>query len=254
MKILVTNDDGVYAPGLTALYEALTGLGNIAVIAPDRDRSGVSNSLSLSRPMRARQLSNGFFSIEGTPADCVYLGLRGLLNEKPKMVISGINSGGNLGVDDVLYSGTVAAAMEGRFLGFPAIAISLAGEHTQYETAGKVIQVLVKHLMRHPLPNDTILNVNVPNVPFSELKGYKVTRLGRRLPAGNMVEAKDPIGETIYWVGPLGQEHDAGPETDFHAIKNNYVSMTPLEVDLTSYKIMDDLEYWSQTLTDMDKK
>ncbi len=249
MKILVTNDDGVYAPGLTALYEALKDFGDVSVVAPDRDRSGVSNSLSLNRPMRVREMSNGFFCIEGTPADCVYLGLRGLLNERPKMIVSGINSGQNLGVDDVLYSGTVAAAMEGRFLGFPAIAVSLAGEHTLYETAGRVVQVLVQHLMRHPLPNDTILNVNVPNVPFSEIRGYRVTRLGRRKPAGNMIEAKDPLGQTIYWVGQLGQEHDAGPETDFHAVRNNYVSITPLETDLTSYKIMEDLEFWSNNIS-----
>lgn len=245
MKILVTNDDGVYAPGLTALYEALIAFGDVSVVAPDRDRSGVSNSLSLNRPTRARKMDNGFICVEGTPADCVYLGLRGLLNEKPNMIVSGINAGQNLGVDDVLYSGTVAAAMEGRFLGFPALAVSLAGEHNLYDTAGRVIQILVQHLMRHPLPNDTILNVNVPNVKFDEIRGFKVTRLGRRKPAGNMIEAKDPLGKTIYWVGPLGQEHDAGPETDFHAIRNNYVSITPLETDLTSYKIMEDLEFWS---------
>ncbi len=248
MKILVTNDDGVYAPGLTTLFEALKDMGDVSVVAPDRDRSGVSNSLSLNRPMRARVLSNGFISIEGTPADCVYMGLRGLLNERPKMIISGINSGGNLGVDDVLYSGTVAAAMEGRFLGFPAIAISLAGEHTLYDTAARVIQVLVQHLMRYPLPTDTVLNVNVPNVPYADIKGYRVTRLGRRMPSGNMIEAKDPLGETIYWVGALGQEHDAGPETDFHAIRNNFVSITPLETDVTAYKIMPDLEYWSANI------
>jgi 5'-nucleotidase len=171
-----------------------------------------------------------------------------LLNERPKMIISGINSGENLGVDDVLYSGTVAAAMEGRFLGFPAIAVSLAGDHTHYDTAGRVVQVLVQHLMRYPLPNDTVLNVNVPNVPFDEIQGYKVTRLGRRHSSGNMVEARDPLGQIIYWVGPRGALHDAGPETDYHAINNNYVSMTPLETDLTSYKIMDDLEFWSANI------
>lgn len=248
MKILVTNDDGVYAPGLTALYEALVDLGDVSVVAPDRDRSGVSNSLSLSRPMRVNQMSNGYFSVQGTPADCVYLGLRGLLNEKPRMIVSGINSGENLGVDDVLYSGTVAAAMEGRFLGFPAIAVSLAGEHTHYDTAGAVIRILMKHLMRHPLPNDTILNVNVPDVPLSEIRGYKVTRLGRRHTSGSMVEANDPLGQKIFWVGPRGALHDAGPETDFHAVQNNYVSMTPLETDLTCYKVMDDLEFWSANI------
>jgi len=248
MKILVTNDDGVYAPGLTVLYKSLVDLGDVSVIAPDRDRSGVSNSLSLNRPMRTNLMSNGYISVQGTPADCVYLGLRGLLNEKPKMIVSGINAGENLGVDDVLYSGTVAAAMEGRFLGFPAIAVSLAGEHTEYETAGRVVRLLIKYLMRHPLPNDTILNVNVPNAPFVDILGYKVTRLGRRHSSGTMVEAKDPLGQTIYWVGSRGALHDAGPETDFHAIHNKYVSITPLETDLTSYKVMDDLSFWAANI------
>lgn len=247
MKILISNDDGVYAPGLAMLYESLLGVGNVTVIAPDRDRSAASNSLTLSNPIRIRELDNGFISVDGTPADCVYVGLRALMKEQPKMIVSGINSGANLG-DDVLYSGTVAAAMEGRFLGFPSMAVSLTGEHDQYATAGRVAQKLVLHLVRHPLPSDTILNVNVPNLPFEQLKGYQVTRLGRRHPSSNMIQDKDPRGKTIYWVGAAGLEQDAGPGTDFHAINNGYVSVTPLEVDLTRYKVMDDLQHWVENL------
>ncbi len=247
MRILISNDDGVYAPGLAMLYESLLGMGSVTVIAPDRDRSAASNSLTLSHPIRVRELDNGFISVDGTPADCVYVGLRAIMKEQPKMVVSGINSGENLG-DDVLYSGTVAAAMEGRFLGFPSMAVSLAGDHDQYESAGRVVQVLVKHLMRHPLPTDTILNVNVPNLPFAEIKGYKVARLGRRHPSSNMIHDKDPRGKPIYWVGAVGGEQDAGEGTDFHAINNGYVSITPLEIDLTRYKVMDDLQYWVENL------
>lgn len=249
MKILISNDDGVYAPGLAMLHESLLGLGEVTVIAPDRDRSAASNSLTLNNPIRLRELDNGFISVNGTPADCVYLGLRALLKEPPKLIVSGINAGANLG-DDVLYSGTVAAAMEGRFLGFPTLAISLAGEHDQYETAGRVVQILVRHLMRHPLPNDTILNVNIPNLPFEQIQGYRVTRLGRRHPSANMIQDKDPRGKTIFWVGSVGKEQDAGPDTDFHAINNRYVSITPLDIDLTRYKVMDDLKHWSENLSE----
>lgn len=248
MTILISNDDGVYAPGLMTLYESLNGLGDdVKVIAPDRDRSGASNSLTLINPIRVRELDNGFYSVNGTPADCVYLGLRALLKEAPKLIVSGINAGANLG-DDVLYSGTVAAAMEGRFLGFPTIAVSLTGEHDQYDTAGRVVQIIMQHLMRHPLPNDTILNINIPNLPFAQIKGYRVTRLGRRHPSANMIQEKDPRGKVIYWVGAVGKEQDAGPDTDFHAINNDYVSITPLEIDLTRYKVMEDLQYWVGTL------
>lgn len=250
MDILVCNDDGVYAPGLAMLHESLSGIGNVTVIAPDRDRSAASNSLTLTTPIRIRELDNGFISVDGTPADCVYVGLRAIMQQQPKMIVSGINSGENLG-DDVLYSGTVAAAMEGRFLGFPSMAVSLAGEHDQYASAGRVVQVLVRHLMRHPLPNDTILNVNVPNLPFEAIKGYKVTRLGRRHPSANMIVDKDPRGKTIYWVGAVGREQDAGPDTDFYAINNGYVSVTPLELDLTRYKVIEDLRYWIGNLEEL---
>ncbi len=246
MKILVCNDDGVYAPGLAMLYESLCGIGDVTVIAPDRDRSAASNSLTLTVPIRINELENGFISVDGTPADCVYVGLRALLKEQPKMIVSGINSGENLGVDDVLYSGTVAAAMEGRFLGFPALAVSLAGEHTYYDTAGRVVQILVRHLLRHPLPSDTILNINVPNIPFTEIRGFKVTRLGKRHPSSNMIQTKDPRGKTVYWVGSVGREQDAGPGTDFDAINNNYVSVTPLETDVTRYKVLKDVEFWAE--------
>lgn len=248
MKILISNDDGVYAPGLTVLYESLLGLGDVTVIAPDRDRSAASNSLTLSNPIRVRELENGFFSVSGTPADCIYMGLRALLKQQPKMIISGINSGANLG-DDVFYSGTVAAAMEGRFLGFTSMAVSLTGDHTYYDTAGRVVQTLMQQLIRHPLPNETILNVNVPNVPFEKIRGFQVTRLGRRHTSANMIQDKDPRGKTIYWVGAVGKEQDAGPGTDFYAINNNYVSITPLETDLTRYKVLDDMQHWAANIS-----
>lgn len=247
MNMLISNDDGVYAPGLTMLYHSLLEIGSVKVVAPDRDRSGASNSLTLIKPIRARELENGFISVDGTPADCVYLGLRGLLSEQPKMILSGINSGENLG-DDILYSGTVAAAMEGRFLGFPAVAISLAGDHEHYATAGRVVQELVRQLMKSPLPTDTILNVNVPNLPYDEIQGYKVTRLGRRRPSADMIKDTDPRGQTIYWVGAVGAEQDAGEGTDFHAINNGFVSITPLEIDLTRYKALGDLTTWAENL------
>lgn len=247
MKILISNDDGVYAPGLAVLYESLLGLGDVNVIAPDRDRSAASNSLTLHNPIRVRELENGFISVSGTPADCIYVGLRALLKEQPKMIISGINSGENLG-DDVFYSGTVAGAREGRFLGFTSMAVSLAGEHTYYDTAGRVVQILVQQLMRHPLPTETILNVNVPNIPFEQIRGFKVTRLGRRHPSTNMIQDKDPRGKVIYWVGAVGREQDAGPGTDFYAVNNNYVSITPLETDLTRYKVLDDMQHWATNI------
>lgn len=247
MKMLISNDDGVYAPGLAMLYHSLLGIGSVKVIAPDRDRSGSSNSLTLIKPIRSRELENGFISVDGTPADCVYLGLRGLLTEQPEMILSGINAGENLG-DDILYSGTVAAAMEGRFLGYPAMAISLAGDHDQYASAGKVVQVLVRKIMQSPLAPDTILNINVPNLPYEKIKGYKVTRLGRRHPSASMIQDKDPRGNKIYWVGAVGKEQDAGEGTDFHAINNGYVSITPLHIDFTHYKGFDDLKHWAENL------
>jgi 5'-nucleotidase len=248
MKILISNDDGVHAPGLMHLANALCQLATITVVAPDRNRSGVSNSLTLENPLRVVTAATGFYSVTGTPTDCVHLAVTGLLKEMPDMVVSGINEGSNLS-DDVLYSGTVAAATEGRFLGLPSMAISLAGPRCEhYDTAAQVAKILVERLRETPLTYDTILNVNVPDMPFSELKGIQVTRLGTRHMAEPTIKALDPRGRKIYWVGPPGLEQDAGPGTDFYAVNSGYVSITPLHVDLTHYKVLDELSNWVQHL------
>jgi len=248
MEILLSNDDGVRAPGLRALAEALGDLGRVTVVAPDRNRSGASNSLTLEQPIRAQTEADGFVCVEGTPTDCVHLAITGLLESEPDMVVSGINAGSNLG-DDVLYSGTVAAAMEGRFLGLPAMAISLAGtELTHYDTAARVAARLVQRLTEDPLPADTLLNVNVPDRPFDELAGYRVARLGHRHKAEPVIRSTDPRGRPIYWVGPPGDEEDAGPGTDFDAIRQGFVSLTPIQVDLTRHEALDGLTRWTEGL------
>ncbi len=239
MRLLLSNDDGYQAPGLSALFHALQDEGEIHVVAPERDRSGASNSLTLTRPLRCRKAPNGFYYVDGTPTDCVHIAITGLLETDPDMVLSGINSGANLG-DDVIYSGTVAAAMEGRFLGYPAIAISLVGHAGKnFATAGKVARQLLTRIPENALPADTILNVNVPDVPFDELKGFESTRLGHRHKAEPVIKSADPLGRPIYWVGPPGAEADAGPGTDFYAIRQEKVSITPLHVDLTRYQAID---------------
>ncbi|MFU8798104.1 MAG: 5'/3'-nucleotidase SurE [Gammaproteobacteria bacterium] len=242
MKILVSNDDGVHAQGLMTLANTLSAIAQITVVAPDRNRSGASNSLTLKNPLHIQTLSNGFISVEGTPTDCVHVAITGLLEEEPDMVVSGINEGANLG-DDILYSGTVAAAMEGRFLGLPAIAISLAGgkECRYYETAAAVAQQLVLRLRTHPLPAQTVLNVNVPDLPLNELKGFEITRLGTRHRSAPTIKAHDPRGRVIYWVGPPGSQQDAGIGTDFYALRMSKVSITPLQIDVTHYKVFSEL-------------
>jgi len=250
MKILLCNDDGVHAPGLAVLENALQQIAEVSVVAPDRNRSGASNSLTLDSPVRVKRLENGFTSVEGTPTDCVHLAITGLLDEVPDMVVSGINAGANLG-DDILYSGTVAAATEGRFLGLPAVAVSLViNQFNHYQTAAEVVKNVVSRMMREALPADTILNVNVPDVPFSDLCGYEVTRLGTRHCAEPTIKQTDPRGNIIYWVGPPGPEQDAGVGTDFHAINNSKVSITPLHIDLTHYKAFEHLTGWANGLVD----
>ena len=253
MRILLSNDDGYQAPGIQCLADTLRGISSsddqfddihVNVVAPDRNRSGASNSLTLTSPMRATEMENGYVAVDGTPTDCVHLAITGLLEHEPDMVISGINAGSNMG-DDVIYSGTVAAAMEGRFLGLPAIAVSLAGETFQhYVTAAQVVVKLLHRLQHDPLPADTILNVNVPDVPYEKLTGMEVTRLGRRHKSEPVVKSLDPHGRPIYWVGPVGPEADAGPGTDFFAVKNNAVSITPIHIDLTQYKAMEKVAHW----------
>ena len=248
MKILVSNDDGVLAPGILALVQELSKIAEVQVIAPDRNRSGASNSLTLLHPLRVKQLSNGHYSLEGTPTDCVHLGLTGFFDTQFDMVVSGINDGGNLG-DDVIYSGTVAAAMEGRFLGLPAIAVSMVGDTIEYyETAAVIVRQLVVKLSENNLSTQTILNINVPNLPLDQIKSYEVTRLGRRHKAEAMVKEHDPRGRPIYWVGRPGQEADAGPGTDFFAINQGSVSITPLHLDMTQYNVFEEVSAWTQSL------
>jgi 5'-nucleotidase len=244
MHILLSNDDGYSSPGLEALANALKSIAQVDVVAPERDRSGASNSLTLDRPLRVKEAPNGFKYVDGTPTDCVHIAITGLMDREPDMVISGINRGANLG-DDVLYSGTVAAAMEGRFLGAPAIAVSLAGpEGKHFTTAAQIALQLVKQLHREKLPADTILNVNVPDVPMSDIAGLSATRLGHRHKAEPVVRAHDPHGRPVYWVGAPGAAADAGPGTDFHAVANRFVSITPLHVDLTRYTALDQISSW----------
>jgi 5'-nucleotidase len=246
MKILVSNDDGHQAQGILCLVETLQKFTDVTVVAPDRNRSGASNSLTLEYPLRVKQANNGFYYINGTPTDCVHLAITGFLEIQPDIIVSGINAGANLG-DDVIYSGTVAAAMEGRFLGLPALAVSMASFNPQhYETAARVVEILLNRLQNQnlPLPIDTILNINVPDCSWDELKGIRATRLGSRHRAEPAIKSADQHGRPIYWIGPAGAEQDAGPGTDFNAINQGFVSITPLHVDLTRHSALENLGEW----------
>jgi 5'-nucleotidase len=248
LRILVSNDDGYQARGLRTLAESLAQFADVTIVAPDRNRSGASNSLTLDVPLRVERVGERIFYVNGTPSDCVHVAITGLLDEEPDMVISGVNHGANLG-DDVLYSGTVAAAMEGRFLGLPALAVSLVAEEGRhFETGAAVARRLVERLIRDPLPRDTILNVNVPDVPLADVRGTEVTRLGFRHKSEPVVRARDPKDRPIYWIGPAGQGQDTGPGTDFHAIANGRVSVTPITVDLTDHESIDSLGAWLRGL------
>jgi 5'-nucleotidase len=247
LKILLANDDGYRAEGLRYLREVLTGVAPLTIVAPDRNRSGASHSLTLEVPLRVQQAEpEVWYVINGTPTDCVHLAITGLFEDEFDMVVSGINDGANLG-DDVLYSGTVAAAIEGRFLGLPTIAVSLvigsaSGPH--FATAARIARELVLRLLAKPLHRSMILNVNVPDLPHEELRGMQVTRLGHRHRAEAAVRGQDPRGREIYWVGAAGQGQDAGPGTDFHAVANGFVSVTPLQVDLTRHAALDEVRGW----------
>jgi 5'-nucleotidase len=246
VKILVSNDDGYRSEGIRRLKEALDTLADVTVVAPDRNRSGASNSLTLDVPLRVFEAEPGVYFVPGTPTDCVHLAISGLFDYEHDMVVSGVNDGPNLG-DDVLYSGTVAAAVEGRFLGLPTVAVSLctgpqSGRH--FETGAEVARLLVAQLLRKPLESALILNVNVPDVPYRELKGFRTTRLGYRHRAERIVRAQDPRGRPVYWVGPAGPEQDAGPGTDFHTINQGFVSVTPLQIDLTRHSALPAVERW----------
>ena len=249
MKILVSNDDGYLATGINTLIDALEKVADVVVVAPDRNRSAASNSLTLSTPLRVTEYGRNRYKVDGTPSDCVHLAVTGLLDEEPDLVVSGINHGANLG-DDVIYSGTVAAAMEGRVLGLPTIAVSLVGRTlvgaklTHFETAAKVAVELVQKIERASLAPDTVLNVNVPDIPYDELAGVRATRLGFRHMAEKIIRDKDPYGRPIYWIGPAGEGADSGEGTDFHAIAEGAASVSPLKVDLTRHEAVPDIAGW----------
>jgi 5'-nucleotidase len=243
MRILLSNDDGYFAPGLEALAAALSTRAEIVVVAPERDRSGASNSLTLDRPLMVRRAPNGFLFVNGTPTDCVHLAVTGLLDELPDMVVSGINLGANMG-DDTIYSGTVAAATEGFLLGIPSIAISLASKTAaHFETAAQLAIELLERHERSPAGR-WLLNVNVPDVPREMLRGVRITRLGRRHRAENVIATQNPRGETVYWVGAAGAAADAGEGTDFNAIVEGFASVTPLQIDLTNRDEMPGVARW----------
>ena len=249
MRILLSNDDGYFAPGLAALAAGLAAVGDITVVAPERDRSGASNSLTLDRPLSVHRASNGFWYVNGTPTDCVHMAVTGLLDFDPDVIVSGINTGSNMG-DDTLYSGTVAAATEGYLLGIPSIAVSLVGtEFKNYDTAARVARELVEHFASSPMGEPVLLNVNVPDVPHDQLKGIEVTRLGRRHKAQPVVKGTNPRGETVYWVGQAGRAREAGPGTDFFALEHGKVSVTPLQVDLTHSQQLPAMREWMEWAT-----
>lgn len=245
MKILLSNDDGVHAEGLNMLADELADLAEIIIVAPDRNRSGASNSLTLETPLRVSQLSDNIYSVQGTPTDCVHFALNELLKDDlPDLVLSGINHGANLG-DDVLYSGTVAAAMEGHFLQVQSVAFSLVGSDN-FATAAKIARQVVEQHLKSPIPTNRLLNINVPDVPFEQLKGQQVTRLGARHHSENMIKQKDPRGHDVYWLGPPGKEQDAGEGTDFYAVEQGMVSITPMQVDLTAHESIGSMQSWLQ--------
>jgi 5'-nucleotidase len=247
MRILVSNDDGYFSPGITLLAERLAAFGEVTVVAPERDRSGASNSLTLDRPLIVRRAANGYWFVNGTPTDCVHLAVTGMLDPLPDLVVSGINLGANMG-DDTIYSGTVAAATEGYLLGIPSLAVSLAsktGRH--FETAAAVATRMVERFRRTSMPGPVLLNVNVPDVPLADLGEIEVTRLGRRHKAEPVTRVRTPRGETGYWIGAAGSAQDAGPGTDFHAVSVQRVSVTPLQVDLTHHEQLAKVDAWLRT-------
>jgi 5'-nucleotidase len=244
MRILVSNDDGYFSPGIALLAERLSALGEVTVVAPERDRSGASNSLTLDRPLVIRRAANGFRYVNGTPTDCVHLALTGLVDPLPDLVVSGINLGANMG-DDTIYSGTVAAATEGFLFGIPSIAVSLVGKvGRHFETAAAVAVDLVKRATHLPFTAPVLLNVNVPDLPAAQIGGIEATRLGRRHKAEPVVKMQTPRGETAYWIGAAGGEQDAGPGTDFHAVACGRVSVTPLQIDLSLHQQLPLVRDW----------
>lgn len=244
MRILVSNDDGYFAPGIAALAEALSEVGDVTVVAPERDRSGASNSLTLDRPLSLRRSANGFYFVNGTPTDCVHLAVTGMLEHLPDMVVSGVNHGANMG-DDTIYSGTVAAATEGYLLGVPSIAVSLVSKAaTDFSAAARVARDLAERFTRAPFQHPVLLNVNVPDRSYDDLKGTRITRLGKRHKAEPVIRSVTPRNETVYWIGAAGQAADAGEGTDFNAVAEGYVSVTPLQIDLTHNGLIPAVGEW----------
>ena len=247
MRILLSNDDGYLAPGLAALYEALKPLGEVTVMAPEQNCSAASNSLTLWRPLSVlRSASTGFYYVNGTPTDSVHIALTGMLDQQPDLVVSGINNGQNMG-EDTLYSGTVAAATEGIMFGLPAIAFSLVDKDwVHLDSAARVAAEIVAHYLENPLPGHPLLNVNIPNLPYDELGDWRVTRLGKRHPSQPVIRQTNPRGEPIYWIGPSGSARDASEGTDFHAVANGHVSITPLQLDLTHTQMLSATHDWAR--------
>jgi len=244
MRILLSNDDGYFAPGLACLAELLSEFSEIIVVAPERDRSGSSNSLTLDRPLSLHKSHNGFYYVNGTPTDCVHLAVTGMLDVMPDMIISGVNNGANMG-DDTIYSGTVAAATEGFLLGIPSLAVSLVDASSgNYLTAARVAVDMVMRFRESDIQRPVLLNINVPNIEYQQLEGIEVTRLGRRHKAEPVIKSQNPRGESVYWVGAAGAAQDAGKGTDFYAIQHNRVSVTPLQIDLTRYDQLDLITRW----------
>lgn len=246
MRILISNDDGYFAPGIAALAESLRDLAEIIVVAPERDRSGASNSLTLDRPLSVRTAASGYLYLNGTPTDCVHIAVTGMLDRRPDLIVSGINDGANMG-DDTIYSGTVAAAMEGFLLGIPSIAFSLARKgHEHLDSAARVARDVVTRFIERPYAGEgpALLNVNIPNLPYDRIGGIVATRLGKRHHAEDVIKAQNPRGETVYWIGPAGGAKDAGPGTDFHAVSSGLVSVTPLHIDLTATALSDATRRW----------
>lgn len=244
MRILLSNDDGYFSKGLCELARALGSLGDIVVVAPEQNRSGASNSLTLDRPLMVKKADSGFYYVNGTPTDCVHLAVTGMMDTMPDIIVSGINHGANMG-DDTIYSGTVAAATEGFLLGIPSIAISLTNfEGKYFETAGKVARDLVSRFIASPISEPVLLNVNVPDIPEENVRGIEITRLGRRHKAEPVVKMQSPRQETVYWIGAAGAAADAGPGTDFNAVERGYVSITPLQIDLTHASQMTKIQNW----------
>ena len=244
MLILVTNDDGIHSLGLSALASALAELGRVIIVAPDRERSAVSHSLTLHSPLRAEEIQPDTFVVDGTPTDCVNLGIHGLLKDRPDLVVSGINRGANLG-EDITYSGTVSAAMEALLMGVPAFAISLAslaGQQGDYHSAGLFAVKLARMVAAHGLPEDTFLNVNIPQ---GETRGVKITRQGKRRYEDLVVEKMDPRGRKYYWIGGGVSQFENIPGSDFMAVEKGYISVTPLHIDMTNYRSFDALAEWN---------